>query len=1533
MKHTPPRIRFGAAAFAALAMAATAGAATYYWKGGTGDSAGDSWSYLSNWSTEGVGGADATDLPGASDKFYGLQSRSIDLEGQEWSIGGWDSTGDWTRYTMNLWNGTLNVVGNVTTHSDDIGIRADAKLVFAAGTTFTPANWDGGRHNQYVHSGGEVDILGNLDIYNYGLTVYGGGTAVVDPTRVRILNNPAQKSFFKNSGGNLALPSGISFSSGSTSGDFSFSLDQASGTLVLGGAVTKNNQAGTYNATLSGGTVHATGDVSFDFTSATIPDNATLEINIDEGASFDLSGLGVGTGTYVTKSGDGDIAYSAGHMPETLHVDGGSLAIVSGNASYDLSGVTFSANGNIKIGATGISITGWDSSLLNYGSFVSGIASPVAGSTILTCANAEVLARAKAGLDATLPEGFATTINGNDLVVSSAYVFDSTTVTDLNDPAGWAGGSVPVGKVVTIMGAGVAPTTTALPAFAGITIQDGASLTVQNGGTLPPVTLADSAALVIASGTATASGAISAQPDGSDIPTVTVASGATLEVPGGTTFTDCQLNVSGTLSATTAGDLVLGYASQGTSASFGLTVDGGAISTTAGDIRFFCPASGGTVAPLAPVAFTGATFSHDNDHGFFFGVNNPTTTAIDFTFDGTTLNYPKSGYYTIAGGSALRFVNGASLYRANSQNDKFTLTVSGLASIFLGEGTTSLIGESSNSGGSVGNGAMTFSPDTDGFASLVVSNAVWETYHSAGNKKAVAQIYGESVHTINLNNWNRSQPFDGFKAVNLNDGATLTFTNNVDTATMNFSETFTGSGSLLFSTPRSTTRTFNFNSTASTATGTLSADADKPAALVIASTATWGGNVVWNGKASIAHSAGADAMTFGGIDLSTDFNVRVWGDGTCDHYTLTGAGFVSNGGAIVITVADGSEPAVGDSWTFARVPAASALPTVSGKAWHLAAEPVEGDETSVDLVLTPVSTDFTFNSTTVTDLSSPSGWSCGYVPANEIVKISGQGVTAVVSSAATFPAFASIAVRDGATLQVLDDVTLPPLTIDSTSRVVVGDNATMPAVSAVLDSQFTGIADATAAPVGLPVIEVATNATLSVASAMKFKNVDFRLYGTVTKASKDDYTPVFGYAENGETTYIAFTADGGVFDFHSNQSEGRGSVSFVYPASGGTVVPVGTIVLRNARRTVAGWDDFGNWEFGRANPTTVPFDVLADGTAMDASAYFYASGAAHLALVNGSYVRRNAACLGHWFPMAIQDSATVTIGEGAFIDFTTGGGANFAIDSQSAVDAVTVRDGGIYNVSYNSSGWGRGVFVADDGILGVSKLYQSRERTDLLRGFGSARLDGDLAIASVNIPSVGTGDTNWDRHTKMANIPFTGTGDVVVSNGVPEYPFSVTMVSGANTATGSIGAADVPGATNTLYFASGANWAGTVLADANVALTNLTDGAAAATVSFGGVQLGTGFALRLWQDGTSDKVNVGTAGWSGSGKVVLEPQDFADFTGGETYELGTLPSAAAALPTPANRSVIFSVATVGEEGSETYILRAKIAKGTIIVLR
>ena len=550
--------------------------------------------------------------------------------------------------------------------------------------------------------------------------------------------------------------------------------------------------------------------------------------------------------------------------------------------------------------------------------------------------------------------------------------------------------------------------------------------------------------------------------------------------------------------------------------------------------------------------------------------------------------------------------------------------------------------------------------------------------------------------------------------------------------------------------------------------------------------------------------------------------------------------------------------------------------------------------------------------------------------AGSTIAIDGAGTVVTLSSSASvdaFKALGSIEVKNGATLSIGTDVgALPPIILNMDATLEITNNATVVLANAANLS-------CAAMPAHLPILSIAFGSTLTVPGGMKFKNVDFRLYGTITKPSNTDLSPVFGYADNGETSYFAFTADGGVFDFHSNQSVDCGSVSIVCPASGGTVISVGTIVLRNASRTVTGWADFGNWQFGLNNPTSVPFEVLVDGTAIDCAAFFYADGAAHLTLVNGACIRRNSSCLGHYFSQAIRKSAAITIGEGCYIDFTTSDGV-FGVDSQSAVDAVTVTTGGIYNVTYNSSGWGNGVFVSDGGVLGVSKLQVNsdkvtRPRTDLLLGFGAARLDGDLTIASLDFSS---GNTDWDRHTTMANIPFSGTGNVTVTNGVPEHPLTVTMKNGANTATGTIKVAKVDGDAETkLYFANGANWAGTVVAG-NVALTNLVDAAAASTNSFTTLDLadGTVFPIRVWKTGgvivSHDVLNVDTY-LNNGGKIELVEMG-EELARGDVIILGTIGTESLA-PTCSPKWNAEIIDGAGEEK----LLRMRYQSGLSIIFR
>ena len=90
--------------------------------------------------------------------------------------------------------------------------------------------------------------------------------------------------------------------------------------------------------------------------------------------------------------------------------------------------------------------------------------------------------------------------------------------------------------------------------------------------------------------------------------------------------------------------------------------------------------------------------------------------------------------------------------------------------------------------------------------------------------------------------------------------------------------------------------------------------------------------------------------------------------------------------------------------------------------------------------------------------------------------------------------------------------------------------------------------------------------------------------------------------------------------------------------------------------------------------------------------------------------------------------------------------------------------------------------------------------------------------------------------------------------------YTVTLhPQGGTGGSASVTAVDGTGAT-ALYFANGANWAGTVVAG-NVALTNLTDGAAAATATFGSLDLAADFPIRVWKSEgaySADAINVGS---------------------------------------------------------------------------
>lgn len=95
----------------------------------------------------------------------------------------------------------------------------------------------------------------------------------------------------------------------------------------------------------------------------------------------------------------------------------------------------------------------------------------------------------------------------------------------------------------------------------------------------------------------------------------------------------------------------------------------------------------------------------------------------------------------------------------------------------------------------------------------------------------------------------------------------------------------------------------------------------------------------------------------------------------------------------------------------------------------------------------------------------------------------------------------------------------------------------------------------------------------------------------------------------------------------------------------------------------------------------------------------------------------------------------------------------------------------------------------------------------------------------------------------------------------------------------------------------GANWAGEVVADGNVSLTNLVDEGSAAAVSFGSLKIENSFPIRVWKTGgaivANDKVNLSSA-IAGTGTFRFVEMD-EPLSLGDMFEIGLYP-ANAALP-------------------------------------
>lgn len=330
---------------------------------------------------------------------------------------------------------------------------------------------------------------------------------------------------------------------------------------------------------------------------------------------------------------------------------------------------------------------------------------------------------------------------------------------------------------------------------------------------------------------------------------------------------------------------------------------------------------------------------------------------------------------------------------------------------------------------------------------------------------------------------------------------------------------------------------------------------------------------------------------------------------------------------------------------------------------------------------------------------------------------------------------------------------------------------------------------------------------------------------------------------------------------------------------------------------------------GVNNPSANVFEVVFDNTKWGVSGKTYIKGGATFRLVNGgSY--QNFEVHDLWDRRAeIAEMGRVVVGNGSEFRLNAMGnyGTNpLQVNPTSANhQAIVIEDGGTFEC-YSTAGNRNGAFVASNSVYRIymPSIYYEHSTAGVYNtfnvpftGFASVDIaDGDtMTFTTRNKVFWDAGqfdDASGDRVVALADVPITGGGSIALSNDNVNV-FGVIVTCGENTATGTAGVvppAAGKGAT-TLYFADGANWAGTVTAG-GFATTNLVDATAACTNAFGTLDLaaGTTLKLRVWKTGGvivhHDGLNVNTYANNG-GRLVLEAMD-EPLGPGDKLVLGTI---------------------------------------------
>lgn len=201
------------------------------------------------------------------------------------------------------------------------------------------------------------------------------------------------------------------------------------------------------------------------------------------------------------------------------------------------------------------------------------------------------------------------------------------------------------------------------------------------------------------------------------------------------------------------------------------------------------------------------------------------------------------------------------------------------------------------------------------------------------------------------------------------------------------------------------------------------------------------------------------------------------------------------------------------------------------------------------------------------------------------------------------------------------------------------------------------------------------------------------------------------------------------------------------------------------------------------------------------------------------------------------------------------------------------------------------------------------------------------------------GDNDNDLHPFYIDSPFTGSGDVIITNTWPGVKTCAPRFASPNsTCTGKIMAVACDGkAKASLCFANGANWAGTVVANGLLKITNhegVKENDNPASVTFGALDLQADFPVRVWrgEDGalTNDTLNVGTYLNNGGKLVPTLMTEGGEFASNDKIVVGRIAKDAVLPDVPKNWVAITKNI---DDDNENDLLILKRRKGFMIRVR